>query len=437
VIRRLLCALWLVAWPAAAAFGQATAREGFRIETITVEGERRPATQGIVIEESRLVTGREWTERELREAIYRIRRLPFIVRADFTLRRGTARGLYALVVTVEETRPFFFARAAEFVSTSPEPVAEALGYGFGSGVNLRNAGTAGGRLFVGSRNALFASVDSNEGLGVGFTRYGLFGRGGRATLTLSSPLCCLREVLPLGLDPGLVVWSMDEAKHATLAIDVPLAGNHSLRTSLSWLRGGASIRRGLLDDFSHDQFFSGHDDLERRQAEVKWFYDTADDPLFPARGVTVSAGLELSQQKSPAPGAETEARLLAAAATGRKSWALSPRQTVSLGGRMAAGRSRIENLVTDGRILPKAVDLDSLETSVEARYSASLWGFEKTRNLGDLRAEMFVRAGYETTSPSFGGPVTQLSAGPALVFRNPWGVFRAAFTYLSLQRSRR
>jgi hypothetical protein len=101
------------------------------------------------------------------------------------------------------------------------------------------------------------------------------------------------------------------------------------------------------------------------------------------------------------------------------------------------GRSRIENLVTDGRIVRRPLDLDSLETSVEARYSASLWGFERTRDQGDLRAEAFVRAGYETTSPSFGGPLTQLSAGPSVAFRNGWGVFRIAFTYLDIRRPRR
>jgi hypothetical protein len=446
MIRRLLCALFLL-FPASAALAQETG--GFTIESITIEGGRREATQEIVIEESRLATGRVWSERELRAAIYRIRRLPFIVRADFTLRRGTARGLYALAITVEETRPFFLYRESDLVATSSERITDALGYGDGRGVNLQSTGTAGGRLFVGARNVLFGSANLNEGFQAGYTRYGLFGRGGSATVSLlHSSFCCSHEVLPLALDPGAAVWSVERGDTAALSVILPLAGNQSLRGAASVSRRDAASRRGLFTDSLVDQqtFLTEH--RESRRAELKWFYDTADDPLFPTQGVTLSGGVELAQQTVPVKARdaslfdpadfESEARLLALAATGRKSWPLSPRQSVSLGGRLAVGRSTIDHLLlADGSIRREPVDLDSVETAVEGRYSVSLWGFEQTRDHGDLRAEAFVRAGYETTSPSFWGPVTQLSAGPSVVFRNAWGVFRAAFTYLDIQRSRR
>jgi len=423
---------------------------GFQIESITIEGGRREATQGIVIEESRLTTGRVWTERELRAAIYRIRRLPFIVRADFALRRGSARGLYALAITVEETRPFFFSQNADVIATSAQGISAALGYGYGGGANFHNGGTAGARLFVGARNVFFASANADEGLQGGYTRYGLFGRGGSLTVSLlHSSFCCSHEVLPLALDPGAVVWSVESGDTAALSVVLPLTGNQSLRGAASVSRRDAASRQGLFDDLFTDRpVFLAGERRESRRAELKWFHDTADDPLFPTQGVTVSGGIELAQQTVPVKTAgasifdradvESEARLLALAATARESWPLSPRQSVSVGGRLAVGRSTIDHLqLADRRILREPVDLDSVETSVEARYSASLWGFEKSRDQGDLRAEVFVRAGYETTSPSFGGPVTQLSAGPSLVFRNGWGVFRAAFTYLDLRRSRR
>jgi hypothetical protein len=447
MIRRLLCALCLLL-PAGAALSQEAG--GFQIESITIEGGRREATQGIVIEESRLRTGRMWTERELREAIYRIRRLPFIVRADFALRRGSARGLYALAITVEETRPFFFSQDADVVATSSREISAALGYGYDGGANFHNGGTAGARLFAGARNVFFASANIDEGLQAGYTRYGLFGRGGSLTVSLlHSSFCCSHEVLPLALDPGAVVWSVESGDTAALSVVLPLTGNQSLRGVAAVSRRDAASRQDLFASLFADQptFLAG-ERRESRRAELKWFYDTADDPLFPTQGVTVSAGIELAQQIVPVKteGAsifdradlESDARLLALAATARESWPLSPRQSVSVGGRVAVGRSTIDHLqVADGTILREPVDLDSLETSIEARYSASLWGFEKSRDQGDLRAEAFVRAGYETTSPSFGGPVTQLSAGPSLAFRNGWGVFRLAFTYLDLRRSRR
>jgi hypothetical protein len=446
VIRRLLGMLLLLGIAGAAA-GQET--DGFRIESITVDGGRREATAAIVVEESRLTAGRVWTERELREAVYRIRRLPFIVRADFALRRGTARGLYALAITVEETRPFFFSRQAELVSTSPERVSFALGYGLSGGVNLRNSGTAGARLFVGSRNVLFGSADINEGLQAGYSRYGLFGRGGSLTVSLAHhTFCCNHEVLPLALDPAFVTWSTESGDTGTLSIVLPLTGNQSLRAAASLSRRDAASRRSLLDDPGIDAqtFFSG-ERRETRQAEIKWLYDTADDPLFPTQGFTLSGGVELTQQTVPVRTAgqtifdraalQSDSRLVALAATARRSWPLTPRQAVSVGGRLAVGRSTIDHLVLADGSAQGAVDLNSVETAVEARYSASLWGFEKTRDHGDLRAEMVVRAGYETVSPAVSKPLTQISLGPSIAFRNGWGIFRAAFTYLNLQRSRR
>jgi outer membrane protein assembly factor BamA len=434
--------LLLVPWGAAA-----QEADGFRIETITVEGGRRAATQGIVVTESQLATGKAWSERELREAIYRIRRLPFIVHADFALRRGTARGLYALVITVEETRPFFFSADTEVISTAQTAVAKALGYGE-SETNLRHTGTAGARIFLGSNSALFGLVDSSAGVQAGYTRYGLFGRGGSATLSVARHFfCCQDEAVPLGLDPGFVTWSTENGTSAAASVVLPLAGNQSLRAEAAWSRRDAGSRRGLLDDpLTNIQFFSSRQQRISRAAEVKWFYDTADDPLFPSHGTTLSAGVELADQTVPVrlPGSsflvdsltEGHSRLVALAATGRQSWSLSPSQTVSLGGRLAAGRSRIEHLLTGDRLLQEPVDLDTLEASVEARYSAGLWGFDKLRELGDLRFELGARYGYESTSPSFGGPVRQLSVGPSIAFRNGWGVFRFGFSYLNFQRSK-
>jgi hypothetical protein len=444
MIRRLFSVLVLLLLT-----GVAGAQEtgGFQIETITVEGGRRAATQEIVIAESQLRGGRTWSERELREAIYRIRRLPFIVHADFALRRGTARGFYALVITVEETRPFFFAQDTELIATSQTSASEALGYGDGH-TDLRGSGTAGARLFLGTRSAVFGLVDSSAGLQAGYTRYGLFGRGGSATVSVARHFfCCQSEAVPLGLDPGFVTWATENGTSASLSVLLPLVGNQSLRAAASWSRRDAGSRRGLLDDPSANvQFFSGREQRESRQAEVKWFYDTADDPLFPTQGLTVSGGLELAQQTVPVrpPGSSFlddvvvtgHSRLAALAATGRESWSLSPRQSVSLGGRLAVGRSRIDHLLTGDRSLSRPVDLDSLESSVEVRYSAGLWGFEKTRNLGDLRFELGARVGYESTSPAFGGPVRQLSIGPSIAFRNGWGVFRFGFSYLGFQRSK-
>ncbi len=444
MIRRLLLLVFFVLTAGAAVAQEA---DGFHIETITVEGGHRAATQGIVITESQLTPGRVWSERELREAIYRVRRLPFVVHADFTLRRGTARGLYALVITVEETRPFFFSQDTEVISTPKASVSEALGYG-GNESSLRGSGTAGARLFLGAHSALFGLVDSNAGLQAGYTRYGLFGRGGSVTVAVARHLfCCQYEAVPLGLDPGFVTWSTKNGTSATANVLLPLVGNQSLRMAASWSQRDASSRLGLLDSSLADlQSFGGNEQLTSRQGEVKWFYDTADDPLFPSHGVTLSSGVELADQTAPVrlPGSsfrddaviQSHARLAAFATSGQWSWSLAPGQALSLGGRLAVGRSHIDHLLVAGGLLPKPADLDSLEAAVEGRYSVALWEWETVRRLGDLRFELGARCGYESTSPSFGGPVRRLTAGPSLVFRNGWGLFRFGFTYLNFQRSK-
>jgi hypothetical protein len=447
VVKWLAGSLFVLSLAASGASGQEAG--SFQIETITVEGGRRAATQGIVIAASRLTVGREWSERELREAVYRIRRLPFIVHADFALRKGTARGLYALVITVEETRPFFFFQDAEIVWLPKDAAALALGYGE-KDAELQNSGTAGARLFLGARNAVFAAVDTREGLQAGTTLFDLFGRGGVLSLTVGHHfVCCRIEVVPLGLDPGFVTWTTKDGDSASLSLQVPLEGSHSLRGGVTLARRDASSRESLLDHTSNDnQLFGGSDRLTSRQAELKWFYDTADDPLFPTRGVTLSGGVELNQISVPLRSLGTlplepadiqsDARMAALAVTGRETWSLSARQSLSLGGRVAAGRSRIDHLLmNDGTIRARPTDLDTFEASIEARYSASLWGFERSRNLGDLRFELAGRFGEDTTSPAFGGPVRQLSFGPSVAFRNGWGVFRFGLAYLDFQRSSR
>ena len=79
----------------------------FLIETITVESAHKISAE-IVISESLLEEGSSYTESELRDARYRIVRLPFLLDAEFSLRKGSERGLYQLVITVEETRRWFF-----------------------------------------------------------------------------------------------------------------------------------------------------------------------------------------------------------------------------------------------------------------------------------------------------------------------------------------
>ena len=91
---------------AAAGLARADEPVRFLIESISIEGARYSSPR-ILIAESRLTEGRSYSEAELRDAMFRIKRLPFVLHTDFRLAKGTERGRYVLVIAIEETKPLF------------------------------------------------------------------------------------------------------------------------------------------------------------------------------------------------------------------------------------------------------------------------------------------------------------------------------------------
>lgn len=420
----------------------------FPIESIVVEGARREASSGIVVTESLLEEGKSYTERELRDAVYRIKRLPFVLAADFSLRKGSRRGSYELVIAVEETRTFFFGREETLILLSGESPSYALGYTASSDFEATGTRLVGARRFLGSGGVLFGALNVTEGVQVGYTRYGLFGTRAVASLGASISYCCTREAFPLGLDPNLSVLSSRGTEYST-TVAVPLASNHSFRTSLSWSDGKPYSRRAFRDEEGTEDRYAPGGEVNFLELDAKWIYDTTDDPLFPTSGVTLSAGVEvhdldLSDLRSdptrfPPEGEllravppQTSARQVAFAASGQKTWALTPRQAFSANLRAAVGESRIENLVVGDELVLEQ-DLTSFEATAGFEHSWSLWGFEKTRRWGDLRLENFASYGYDQVSPRIGvGIARRFQLGTALAFRNRWGVFRFGISYLNL-----
>lgn len=422
----------------------------FLIETITVEGTRREASRGILLEESLLQPGQAYSERELREAVYRVRRLPFVFSADFSLRKGSARGTYELLVTVQETTRFFFGREVTHLLIDDDSASYALGYSPDQLLKPENKGLVGLRLFVGSRGVVFGAVGENSGFQAGYTRYGLFGTRAVATVGASRNYCCPREVFPLGLDPDVTTMTSEDSTRYTAAVAMPLAGNHSVRTRLSWSEGEPSTRRSFLRDPEFDRFFGADSHFSRLQVDLKWVYDNTDDPLFPSDGVTLSGGLELSDlemteqvlehsgtvppEARPAGDlpdglSDSKAHLLALAVSGQKTWPLTPKQAASASLRMAVGRSSLQEvLIGDGLV---DEDVTALEVTAGLRHSLSLWGFERARRFGELRLETTANYGYEALSPRIGaGSVGRFQLGTSLAFRNRWGLFRFGLSYL-------
>ena len=456
-VRPLLLLLLFIALPA---WGQeeepSTLQETdrFLIEKITVEGPKQAAAN-IIRSETLLREGGTYSEEQLRLAIYRIHRLPFVLDASFALRRGSRRGAYELVIEAKPARWFFFDTSIHAFQFG-EPLD--LEDSFTTDPSMKSSttlqGLVGARLFVGRSGVLFGALDSEEGIQAGFTQYDLFHRGILASAGYSRNACCVREVLPLALDPTFSSWSFQSSEKFSLGVAIPLGRRQSVQISLSERRGDAGTRRSvLLVDSPPGQIttFQGRGTLDYRRAEVKWVYDTSDDPLLPTRGYSLSAGLEAARFDSqnlverrfdppPSQGFQetvfppSHAEDLVAAVSWIRHWPVGQRQTLSLTSRLFQGRSRLENLVlpAQDRVV-ESLDLNTVGGSVGFQHAMTLKRTRKASNFTDLRLETGVEMGIESNRLDLGpSPLRRFAASVGLVFRNQWGRVRATFSYLDL-----
>lgn len=375
----------------------------FLLASVVVEGVQRDAVRRIVAAESLLQTGREYTEQELREAVYRVKRLPFVLDADLTLRKGEERGSYELVITVEETRLVFFSADAGGLYNGDRVSRGEDRIDWGAGA------TVGARWFVGSQGLVFASVQGYDGVGpaaaqAGYTRYNLFGRGGFASAILSTDISDENEAA--------------EAYQGNLSVGVPIVGNHSLRADLDLYRT------------DYDTSFV-NSKSESRRLFLSWNYDTTDDPLFPTSGTRMNAGVGYVEDEQdyrfedPLLG---ENRIRSTAHTnelglsGRRHWSLTRRQSIS---------ADLWGFWSETDAEGESRNYEFWQGAVALGHSTDLLGFEKTERFGNLRWENSLQVNQSYTDSFFGdSSSTDGRLTTALIFRNAWGVTRLSFSYV-------
>ncbi len=375
----------------------------FLLEQILVEGTRRDAVREIVAAESLLQLGREYSEQELREAVYRVKRLPFVVDADFSLRKGSEQGSYQLVITVKEAHLVFYSADVGGIYDGEDrnvgPGEERVDWG--------GSATAGGRWFLGSQGFLFGSVLGFDEEGpvsaqVGYTRYNLFGHGGFASVALATDL---------DEDRG-------DAYQASFSMGLPIVGNHSLRVDLAWYEA--------QDDFPETTSRS-----ESQSLGLACIYDTTDDRLFPTSGVRMTADANYTQDKQefgrPVFIEDFSQDRYSLGVSGHRHWALTHRQSVSTGLAGSWGGSEISGL--DG-------DSEQWAAVATLGHSTDLWGIEKTERIGDFRWENNLEViSSHFDSDFFNGSAIDARLTTSLVFRNTWGLLRLSFIYVdNLQR---
>lgn len=427
----------------------------FLLERITVAGAREAAGR-IVEAETLLRPGESYTEAELGQAVARVHRLPFVLDAEFSLRKGSTRGAYELLIEIAETRRFFFEHTVGLYALD-QPLHIDQSIGSGDSWSAQLPGLIGYRQFIGRSGVVFAALDTEEGLQAGFSRYDLFGRGIVASVGYSGLLpkfCCSAEVLPYGLDPTFVSWSWrGSTDRISAEIGVPLNSTDALRLGWSRRDGEGSSRQEILGFFRQSDFLVDPvpgSDLTLDRAELKWVRDTSDDPVVPSRGTTLSGGLEWTSFKTgplvgtriedgeliqePLPGQRSEQ--VAAVASAARHWSITPRQTVSGLGRLSFGQARLRNLPTAGEE-SLDVDLDVLGGSLGLRHIVRVRQSRGQGGFGDTYLESRIEVGFESTSPDLQlsrapNPLQRLEASVGLVFRSAWGRLRVMLTYLDV-----
>jgi len=399
----------------------------FFIERIEVRNAKR-VSPDVVIFESRLREGHEYSETELADASARLGRLPFLLSADFSLEKGTDRGRHVLVITVTETRSFFYKIEGVTIFSDDSNA----GLFDDNAISItENDAALGYRWFVGRRGVIHTGLqyqDDNRAytydysaLAVGYTHYDIFGTRAFATLNLK---------YPLGSGGGEGFGSISPQ----VVVGMPLSPNQTLTAGYD------------ETTFEGETFRVNQVEVENEESQriitLKWAYNTTNHPLLPTRGTLLSvtpnavwrddAGLDYTY----GPGLTIidvrkvirHERTFGIDASAARYWELSERHSVSaaLEGGWARAHDRRTGLLDR--------DYDYRYGILRGGYSFSFWDRARTARDGDSRLE--VNAGLSTRSKEHVDPqyrrfveteTFQISAD--WVRRNAWGTLRLGVGY--------
>jgi hypothetical protein len=411
------------------ALAQDAAPARFFIERIEVRNNHR-VSANLVKAESLLREGAEYSESELSAAASRLSRLPFLLSADFTLEKGTDRGRHVLVITVAETKPFFF--LLNLAPTLWDESRRAVDYDLDP-VSESKDGALGFRWFVGGRGIVHVGVDARRDrqaltadysmVAIGYTQYDLFGTRAFATLNLRVPFESNAEKL---ISPQIVVG-------------VPLTTRQTLTLDYQDTYLSRDTITILGVDFSHQ--------YSERLISLSWTYNTTNEPFVPTRGTLLRiAPLYTMEDRAgyshvfvfppvPEPPIATAQHVngygLDAAAM--RYWELSERNSVSAG--VLAGWSDIDDEVHPQSVRGPLRWRPAYQI-VRAGFSHSLWG--DASRPGDSRVELDARVITRQRNVSEGKELfgvtpsneKNFEVAGSWVRRSSWGMLRLGVGYL-------
>ena len=248
------------------------AQDRMVIETIEVE---HPAgiPDRIILSEARLTAGEAYSEEEVRQAVHRIRRLPFVFLAAYRLEPGTDASSRRLIFTVKPG--YRFNMSLDLLYQHEEDfdygiIAPSLAY----------------RTFLGNSNfeAGVGSSSFTDGGGdfrnftLRYSGYDLFGTGTVVQLALARTLS--RDAR-IELSP-------------TARVVFPLTQVQSIVGNFTTTREEFDREFGI----ARTRVTTA---IRRTDADILWTRDTTDDPYFTLRGTSLLAGPRLMQFEVDSP----------------------------------------------------------------------------------------------------------------------------------------
>jgi outer membrane protein assembly factor BamA len=401
------------------AFAQDPAR--FLIERIEVRNARR-VSPDLVISESLLRTGMEYSEDELSAAAARLGRLPYLVSADFALEKGSERGRHVLVINITETKPFFFLVDSRSIITKDHGLTR-IEYADDAGGESKDA-ALGFRWFTGRRGILHVGVMSRNdrhvfttgysAVAAGYTQYDLFGTRAFATVNVRLPFGRWAEGT---ISPQIVTG-------------IPLTTTQTLTLEFEDTHFRRDTREILGSEFERQ-------DAERLLS-MTWSYNTTNHPFAPTRGTIVRvAPLRSMRDRSSfrffVPGGPPEE--LAEHINGygldvlaSRYWELSDRNAVSAGA--VVGWATVEDRI-NARANSSEFHWRPAYQVLRGGYSRNLW--RQPRD-GDSRLELegrYVRRQYnrDHTNDSVPDREAGLQVSTSWVRRSAWGSLRLGVGY--------
>jgi hypothetical protein len=348
VKRLILFAVLLVALPL-------SAQMKHRVSRIDVRGD---VPAGIVVSQSALAEGRSYSDADLEIAVARVQRLPFVYDARYSMEGET------LVLEVSGMTRLFGDLDAASVGVEGEHSSSA-------------AFTGGGRLFLGSGVAearvMETVAEHSEEQTSADVAYSHYGIGGTRLFATAGVNYAITRQDGFDPDPALL-----------LLVGYPLSIRQTLTASAS--RSGYSARQ---------RFLIAPQDLEasatQQNVDLRWTYDTTDDPFFARRGLTIAAGPSWSRSDSEFDSltltfpslvfgverSRTESMSRSLSAEARKLWSIGARGAIFSGVRGAIDRSHVKSSFGDRFALGVDTRYESKSGVITLGYAHNL--FDRAR----------------------------------------------------------